>query len=55
MKAIQDWLDDNERSMSWLARKCNVSPATVKNWISRKHYPAKKHRDMITHITGIDV
>ena len=55
MKAIQDWLDDNERSMSWLARKCNVSPATVKNWLERKHYPSKKHRDMLVDITGIDV
>lgn len=52
---IQIWLSDNERSMSWLARKCNVSPATVKNWISRKHYPARKHRDMITEITGIEI
>tara|TARA_R100000458_G_C8247645_1_gene225192 strand:+ start:1048 stop:1248 length:201 start_codon:yes stop_codon:yes gene_type:complete len=52
---IQVWLSDNERSMSWLARKCNVSPATVKNWLERKHYPSKKHRDMLVDITGIDV
>ena len=55
MKAIKDWLDDNERSMSWLARKCNVSPAAVKNWLDYKHYPARKHRNMLTNITGIDV
>ena len=53
--AIQIWLYDNERSMSWLARKCNVSPATVKNWLDYKHCPARKHRDMLTNITGIEI
>ena len=53
MKAIKDWLNDNERSMRWLARKCNVSPAAVKGWLDLKHYPSKKHRDAIYRVTGV--
>ena len=49
------WLNQNERSMSWLARKCNVSPAAVKGWLDRKHHPSKKHRVMIKEITGVEV
>ena len=49
------WLNQNERSMSWLARKCNVSPAAVKGWLDRTHPPSKKHRIMIKDITGVEV
>ena len=49
------WLTTNERSMSWLARKCNVSPAAVKGWLDRKHHPSKKHMVMIKEITGVEV
>ena len=52
---LQMWLCQNERSMSWLARKCNVSPAAVKGWLDRKHHPSKKHRVMIKDITGVEV
>ena len=47
------WLTSNERSMSWLARKCNVSPAAVKGWVEDRHKPSKKHRIMIEDCTGI--
>ena len=40
--------------MSWLARKCNVSPAAVKGWVDGKHKPSKKHKIMIKDITGIN-
>ena len=49
------WLCQNERNMSWLARKCNVSPAAVKGWLDRKHHPSKKHRIMIKDITGVEL
>ena len=55
MKLIKMWLQDNERSMSWLARHCNVSPASVKYWLDEKHTPSRKHKIMITEITGIEV
>ena len=54
MMSLEIWLITNERSMSWLARKCNVSPAAVKGWLDGKHKPSKKHRDMIKDITGIE-
>ena len=52
--SLDCWLRDNERSMSWLGRKCNVSPAAVKGWIDKKHKPSKKHRVMIQEITGVE-
>ena len=52
---LKSWLRDNERSMSWLGRKCNVSPAAVKGWLDKKHKPSKKHRVMIKDITGVEV
>tara|TARA_R110002020_G_scaffold6131_1_gene25606 strand:+ start:663 stop:866 length:204 start_codon:yes stop_codon:yes gene_type:complete len=51
---LRMWLSIEERSMSWLARKCNVSPASVKGWTEARHKPSKKHRIMIQDITGID-
>mgnify|MGYP003154552025 CR=1 FL=1 len=51
---LKIWLDCEERSMSWLARKCNVSPAAVKGWLDGKHKPSKKHRVMIKDITGVE-
>ena len=52
---LELFLIDQERSMSWLARKCNVSPAAVKGWIDKKHYPSKKHRIMIEKATGVEL
>ena len=51
---LRIWLLSEERSMSWLARKCNVSPAAVKGWLDGKHKPSKKHRVMIKDITGVE-
>ena len=55
MKELQNWLKTEERTMSFLARKCNVSCSSVKNWLENKHYPSKKHRTMIKDITGVEV
>ena len=55
MKELQNWLETEERTMSYLARKCNVSCSAVKNWLEDKHYPSKKHRILIKDITGIAV
>ena len=48
------FLLDNERTASWLARKCNVSPAAVTYWFDLKNYPSRKHRVIIKEITGIE-
>ena len=53
MIELKLFLNDNERTMSWLARHCNVSPASVKGWLDNKHFPSKKHRDAIYRVTGI--
>lgn len=36
------WLKANNYSYSWLAEKCFVSEATVRNWMARKSIPAAK-------------
>ena len=40
---IRTWLTINDRTKSWLARQCNVSPAAVNYWIEGKTNPSKKH------------
>ena len=50
---LSEWLRIEERSKSWLARKCNVSPAAVKYWFDHKNKPARKHRIIINKIIGI--
>ena len=53
MTKVFKYLKENERSLSWLARKCGVSPVTVHYWAINKNYPSKKHREKITEATGI--
>lgn len=36
------WLKANNYSYSWLAERCYVSEATVRNWMARKTIPAAK-------------
>ena len=55
MIELKLFLNDNERTMSWLARHCNVSPAAVKGWLDSKHYPSRKHRSAIYRVTGIQL
>ena len=52
---LYDWLLQEERTASWFARQCNVSPAAVKYWIDGKTRPSKKHRKAIYEITGIEL
>ena len=53
LKKLFDYLDDNERSLSWLARKCDVSPTTVHYWAIGKNLPTNKHKVKIQEATGI--
>ena len=55
MIELKLFLNDNERTMSWLARHCNVSPAAVKGWLDSKHYLSRKHRSAIYRVTGVEV
>ena len=49
------WLQKEERSLSWLARKCAVTPATVYYCSINKNYPSKKHRELIKEATRIEL
>ena len=53
MKKVIEDLEDNDRSLSWLARKCDVSPTTVHYWAIGKNLPTNKHKVKIKEITGI--
>ena len=53
LKKLFDYLDKNERSLSWLARKCDVSPTTVHYWAIGKNSPTNKHKVKIKEVTGI--
>ena len=52
---LNQWLHINKRNKSYLARECNVSPAAVKYWLDYKHFPSKKHREMIKELTDIEL
>tara|TARA_R100001463_G_scaffold122987_2_gene179582 strand:+ start:318 stop:551 length:234 start_codon:yes stop_codon:yes gene_type:complete len=53
MKKVIQYLEDNERSLSWLARKCDVSPTTAHYWAIGKNSPTNKHKVLIQEVTGI--
>ena len=55
MQRIIHWLSVNERSASWLARKCDVSPAAVKYWFDGTTTPTFKNRKTLHEITGIKI
>ncbi|MBR5592541.1 MAG: hypothetical protein IKZ13_06975 [Akkermansia sp.] len=39
---LKIWLKANNHDYAWLAEKCYVSEATVRNWMARKPIPAAK-------------
>ncbi len=39
---VKLWLKANNYSYAWLAEKCFVTEATVRNWMARKVIPAAK-------------
>ena len=41
-KSIKIWLKANNYSYAWLAERCYVSEATVRNWMAKKLIPAAK-------------
>ena len=53
MKRIKFWLKANERSASYLARKCGVSAVTMHYWLNNIHTPSKEHTKKLQKITGI--
>ena len=55
MFTLKIWLVENERSASWLGRKCNVSATTAHYWTTGKHCPTKKHLVRINEITGLNL
>lgn len=55
MLRLKKWLDQNERTLSWLARKCEVSPVAVHYWFIGINMPSFKNREKIHKITGIKI
>ena len=55
MFTLKIWLTENERSASWLGRKCDVSSVTAHYWITGKYYPTKKNLKKINEITGLNL
>ena len=52
-KSIKIWLKANNYSYAWLAERCYVSEATVRNWMAKKLIPvAKEHiiREMVKEL-----
>ena len=55
LEEVVRWLKKNERSDSWLARKCDVSPAAVNYWLKGTHEPSKSNVERITKATGVEL
>ena len=53
MNRVIKYLKEIERSLSWLARKCDVSPTTAHYWAIGNNRPTNKHKVMIKEATGI--
>ncbi len=50
---VKLWLKANNFDYAWLAEKCFVTEATVRNWMARKPIPAAKEhiiREMIKQL-----
>lgn len=53
---ITDWLAKQERTASWLARKCDVTPAAVTRWLTTAGAsPSYENRQRLAQITGLDI
>lgn len=52
---LSDWLEKNERSASWLARKVGVSRQTVSVWLAGGCMPSLERAMRIEKITGGNV
>ena len=52
---LKQWLKKEDRSKSYLARKCNVTPAAVHYWFEGKYQPKQKHKDIIKELTGVEL
>ena len=55
MLPLRIWLLENERSGSWLARKLDISPASVHYWFEGTPKASVKNRSKIQEITGIKI
>ena len=55
MMVVKEWLNQHERSGSWLARKLAVSPVSVHYWLNGVHSPSNKHKSQIEDIIGIKI
>lgn len=52
---LSDWLSRNDRSAAWLAKRLEVSRATVGSWLAGDFLPALPRVAKIEEITGGEV
>jgi DNA-binding XRE family transcriptional regulator len=52
---LHDWLADQERSASWMARKLDVAPSTVTRWLAGDSIPEIETRHKLAELTGLSV
>ena len=52
MQQLIEWLERNERSAAWLARRLDVSRETVSAWLSGEFSPSAARAAQIEEITG---
>lgn len=48
---LGEWLDKNERSAAWLARRLEVSRETVSAWLSGEYSPSMARAQQIEEVT----
>lgn len=53
LKSLIKWLEDNERSQSWLADKLEVNRTTICNWLNGVLSISHKQLPKIEEVTGI--
>ena len=52
-KSVKGWLDQNERSASWLARKADIAHATMVRVMSGQQTPSLETIGALAAVTGL--
>lgn len=52
---IKQWLTDEGRKATWLAKKVPVDRATLSLWINGRQVPREIYRARLKELTGLDV
>ena len=52
-RLVRVYLDVNERSNAWLARRIEVDPSLVTRWLTGARTPTIEQRIVIESVTGV--